>query len=359
MNTLEPSSIDEAQALMRGLQQKVMFVGGGTQLGLGPAPEVLLRTTRLNRIVDYAPSDQVVTVEAGVTLQALQQALHEHGQRLSLDPPLPERATLGGIVAANSFGPLRARFGAVRDLIIGVSILRADGTRAKGGGRVVKTVAGFDLPKLMCGSLGTLGLIVTATFRVHPLPQSEVTLVARGVPTPGVFALVKAMRAAQLEPTAMVATRGGASWEVAVRFEGFDAGVQQQREKLRTLGPFEVSADPVWAAHAAQRTAGDVRLKVAALPSQLEQVAQAFSADFRLCWYPTLGLGFALRDGDCDLSAVRGALAALGGSLTVEAAPAGHLTFGPPPDSLRVHQLMKARFDPQGLLAPGRFIGGI
>ena len=358
MNTLEPSTIEEAEGMLRTLQQRVMFVGGGTQLGLGPAPDLLLSTGKLNRIVDYAPSDQVVTVEAGVTLQALQGALRKQGQRLSLDPPLPERATLGGIVAANSFGPLRTRFGSVRDLIIGISIVRADGTRAKGGGKVVKTVAGFDLPKLMCGSLGTLGLIVTTTFRVHPLPESTATLAAGGVAAAGVFALVKAMRAAQLEPAAMVATRAAAGWEIAVRFEGFDAGVKQQREKLRTLGPFEDAGEELWAGHAALRVSGDLRAKVAALPSQLEQVAQSIPADFRLCWYPTLGLGFALHEGAADLEPARAAIAALGGSLTVEAAPAGH-AFGAPPDSLRVHQQVKARFDPRGLLAPGRFIGGI
>ena len=356
MNTLTPATIEESESILRTLRQRVMFIGGGTQLGLGPEPEVLFSTRLLNRIVDYAPSDQVVTVEAGVTLLALQEALNKQGQRLSLDPPLPERATLGGSIAANSFGPLRTRFGSVRDLIIGVSIVRADGTRAKGGGKVVKTVAGFDLPKLMCGSLGTLGLIATATFRVHPLPESHATLVARDVAGPGVFALVKAMRAAQLEPAAMVATRAGAVWEIAVRFEGFDAGVRQQREKLRTLGAFEDEGDSVWAAHAGFRTAGDVRVKVAALPSQLEQVASALPAELRLCWYPTLGLGFAM--GPFDFEPARRALAALGGSLTVEAAEAGS-AFGAPPDSLRVHQSMKARFDPRGLLAPGRFIGGI
>ena len=359
MNTLEPETIDEAEGMLRNLRERVMFVGGGTQLGLGPAPELLLSTRLLNRIVDYAPSDQVVTVEAGVTLGTLQQALQKQGQRLSLDPPLPERATLGGIIAANSFGPMRTRYGSVRDLIIGVSIVRADGTRAKGGGKVVKTVAGFDLPKLMCGSLGTLGLIAAATFRVHPLPESAATLVARGVPAAGVFSLVKAMRAAQLEPSAMAATRSSAGWEIAIRFEGFDAGVKQQREKLRKLGSFEDAPGPddFWTAQEKLRLSSDVRVKLAALPSQLEQVAQALP-DFRLCWYPTLGLGFAMHDGDLDLEPARRAVAALGGSFTVEAAPRGS-AWGPPPESLRVHQQIKSRFDPQGLLAPGRFIGGI
>src|SRR5207237_3703045 len=123
----------------------------------------------------------------------------------------PAQATLGGIVAANSFGPLRTRYGSVRDLIIGVSILRAYGTRAKGGGKVVKTVAGFDLPKLICGSYGTLAFIATATFRVHPLPESTLTLRARaGNPVE----MVRRVRALQVEPAAMLALGEGTSWDV-------------------------------------------------------------------------------------------------------------------------------------------------
>ena len=138
--------------------------------------DVELSTLGLDRMVDYTPADQVVSAEAGMTLAALQARLLENQQRLAIDPPQPERATLGGMVAANSFGPLRTRYGSVRDLIIGISIIRADGTLAKGGGKVVKTVAGFDLPKLMCGSYGTLGLIATVTLRVHPMPERTLTL---------------------------------------------------------------------------------------------------------------------------------------------------------------------------------------
>ena len=170
-------------------QERLLFVGGGTDLDLGAPPErldVLLRTRRLDRIVEHAPSDQIAVVEAGVTAGRARPARSApRGQRLALDPPLPERATVGGIVAANAFGPRRARYGSVRDLIIGVTIVRADGVVAHGGGKVVKNVAGFDLPKLMVGSLGTLGLIATATFRLHPLPEESATLLAPGLRTRG------------------------------------------------------------------------------------------------------------------------------------------------------------------------------
>lgn len=374
--TLEPTSVDEAQELLRGLardRQSVLFVGGGTELGLGAAvaTDAVLKTGKLDRIVEYAPSDQVVTVEAGVTLAALQQELAKHGQRLALDPPLPERATLGGIVAANSFGPLRARFGSVRDLIIGVSIIRADGARAKGGGKVVKTVAGFDLPKLMCSSLGTLGLIATATFRVHPLPEAAASLALSDLSAADVNRVVLAMRGAQLEPAALLATRTAPGrYALAVRFEGFGKGVEQQEARLRALAAFDSApqAPDLWAAHAAARTHGEVRLKLAALPTALPQVEAALAGfpDAQLAWYPTLGLGFVsiARPNDAVLESALGgarrALAVLGGSLVVLSSGSRKLDpWGPPPGALALHQAVKNRFDPDGLLAPGRFVGGI
>src|SRR5207302_2779779 len=143
----------------------------GTQLELGNPPDKIdaeVRTDRMRRIVDYSPSDMVLTAEAGVTLAEINAAAREHRQMLALDPPQPDRATIGGLVATGAFGPRRARYGAVRDLIIGVSLVRADGKIARGGGKVVKNVAGFDLPKVVCGSLGTLGLVGAAIFRLHP-----------------------------------------------------------------------------------------------------------------------------------------------------------------------------------------------
>jgi glycolate oxidase FAD binding subunit len=160
------------------------FVGGGTALGIGAPPtrlDAVVRTERLARIVEHAPADMVVVAEAGVTLAALQAQVAAHGQRLALDPPSPERATIGGLVASAGFGPLRARYGVIRDLIIGVTLVLPDGTVARGGGKVVKNVAGFDLPKVACGSLGTLAMIAAATFRLHPLPEVTRTVVAAGL----------------------------------------------------------------------------------------------------------------------------------------------------------------------------------
>src|SRR5215471_5079574 len=229
-----PEKTEDAAALMAELAAQrlvVAFVGGGTHLGLGAPParlDAVISTRRLTQIVEYAPSDQIVVAQAGITLSALQRKLAEAGQRLALDPPWPDRATLGGIVASNAFGPLRARYGSMRDLIIGVHFVRADGVAARGGGKVVKNVAGFDLPKLLVGSLGTLGLITTVTCRLHPLPEKQVTLLMPNRTAASVRALVAQIRAAQLEPAAVVALREGTGFAVSVRFEGFQAGVEDQ-----------------------------------------------------------------------------------------------------------------------------------
>src|SRR5881409_2217873 len=148
--------------------------GNGTKLGWGNPPtraDLILSTTRLNEIIEHAWADLTVTVEAGCTIQRLQETLAQHGQRLALDPLWPEKATIGGVLSANDSGALRLRFGALRDLIIRATIALADGTLASSGGKVVKNVAGYDLPKLVTGALGTLGVITRAVFRLHPLPR--------------------------------------------------------------------------------------------------------------------------------------------------------------------------------------------
>ena len=340
MARLTPGSVDEAQALLAEGGRRVLFVGGGTAMPPGPPVDLEVATGKLNRVVEYAPADQVVTVECGVTLAQLQTELGKNGQRLALDPPQPEKATLGGIVASNSFGPLRTRYGSVRDLIIGVSIVRADGTRAKGGGKVVKTVAGFDLPKLMCGSWGTLAFIATATFRVHPVPEQTLTLCARGGDP---LELVRRVRGMQLEPAAMMAVREPGGWDVYLRFEGFGAGVRAQRDKLRDL---EESRWP------APET-GAVRVRFGALPSHVSQVAKALGPlRARIEWLPTVGVGVA-SCASVDPSALQGArreLMALGGWLVADG------DWGPAPASLPLQRSVKERLDPGGLLAPGRFL---
>lgn len=390
-SVFEPRSQEECIEVFREARASrlaLSVVGGATELGLGAPPtrlDALVSSQRLDRIVEYAPSDQVVVVEAGMPLSALEDVLAKNGQRLACDPPLGDRATIGGLLATNNFGPLRTRYGSLRDLLIGVSILRADGTVARGGGKVVKNVAGFDLPKLMVGALGTLGMIITATFRLHPLPAASATMLIRGLAPRGVRWLVLRMREAHVEPAAAVAHQAGGALDVLLRFEGFAAGVAEQTQRMSTLvAPLERSADELsaaeagaaWSEHAALRTRGDARMKLSALPSALETVASDVVPRLTdvlsrsaVIFYPTIGLCFVTGDapGGPDFAAAiaqaRASIGSSGGWLVVHDLPvsarAGVDVWGPPPAALALMKRMKERFDPDGRLNPGRFVGGL
>ena len=173
-----PSTADEVATVLRAAGEQghaVVPVGGRTKTGWAAPPsacDVLLDLTGLDRVVEHTAGDLVVVAEAGVRLEALQAQLAEAGQMLALDPP--ERgATLGGIVSANASGPRRLRYGTVRDLLIGVTVVLADGSTASSGGKVVKNVAGYDLGKLYTGAHGSLGVLVSTTWRLHPLPPAR------------------------------------------------------------------------------------------------------------------------------------------------------------------------------------------
>jgi glycolate oxidase FAD binding subunit len=353
-----PSTVEECSAVLGGSSERIAFVGGGTELDLGPQPVVdaVVRTERLTRIPDYAPADMVITAEAGVTLARLQAAAREHGQMLALDPPLPERATIGGLVATGAYGPRRARYGAIRDLIIGVTMVRADGVVARGGGKVVKNVAGFDLPKVACGSLGTLGMIANATFRLHPLPEAETTVRFDALTPEQVFALVLKAREAQMEPSSVVAILecGGHAAALAFRFEGFAKGVEQQTTRMLSLGG-ERDDGSFWQRHDAIRTGGKLRLRIAAMPSQFADVARAI-APLPFAWYATLGLGFVSADVDVDVDIAK---LRRSFSVIVEKAPVEIDVWGPKPNFFPIMEQLKLRFDPRRRLNPGRFVGGL
>ncbi|HXO43391.1 MAG TPA: FAD-binding oxidoreductase, partial [Thermoanaerobaculia bacterium] len=233
----EPGTAEELARCLRwarGAGLKVTPRGGGTKLGWGNPPaacDLLLSTARLDRVREHAWADMTVIADAGCRVADLQRALAEHGQHLALDPLWPERATLGGILSTNDSGTLRLRYGSLRDLVIGITVALPDGTLARSGGKVVKNVAGYDLAKLFTGALGTLGVIVEAIFRLHPLPRQTRSLTFSGTPA-ALNQLLLSILASRLTPTGLQlrAAPGGA--QLDVRFDGTAAGIQAQVNQI-------------------------------------------------------------------------------------------------------------------------------
>ncbi len=372
-----PSSIDELSGVMTALaheRRTLALTGAMRPLDVPYAKPVdeLVSTAQMHGIVDYAPSDQVVEVLAGTPIVELQAALRGRNQRLALDPPEPETTTVGGAIAANAYGSLRTRFGTAKDLVIGMTIVRADGVVARGGGKVVKNVAGFDVPKLMIGSHGTLAAIASVTFRLHPLPQAERTVIFEGCSAGEVRALTKRIVELQLEPAASFATYDGLFYEHYVRFEGFADGVSAQAARLGGATP--VDTDII---QESARTEGALRVKISGMPSHFEVIHlrvivplfETLAKEPQVVAYPAVGSFFI--GGDVEdtprviaaLAAARTLVEELGGTLVLTSATPEIRNaidpWGTPPASFPLMRELKARFDPERRLHPGAFVGGL
>jgi len=376
----EPASFEEAARLLRELSSRrrtIGISGGDAPRGPSVVPvDEILSTRRMDRIVEYVPSDQIVSVEAGMPVGALQSHLAERAQRLAIDPPEAHATTVGGMVAANAYGPLRTQYGTVKDLIVGMTIVRVDGTIARGGGKVVKNVAGFDIPKLMVGTYGTLALIGSVTFRLHPLPRASAQRCVDALDAQGVRRVVRAMTDAQLEPSAVVAVLAEGGYTLAVRFEGFASGVDAQCEAFAALAHTSVREGNVEAAHDAARSHGTAGFKITApashLPDLHEHVIRPLCGallDSHACVYPAAGIAFVSGDA-ADVASLASAAAAArawvqrrGGSLVLERAPRalGDAVdrWGAPPPAFALMRALKDRFDPGRVLLPGGFVGGL
>jgi glycolate oxidase FAD binding subunit len=304
-------------------------------------------------VVEHAWGDMTVTVEAGCTVASLQQTLAEHGQRLAIDVLWPERATIGGILATNDSGALRLRFGSLRDLIIGCTVALPDGTVAVSGGKVVKNVAGYDLPKLMTGALGTLGVITQAVFRLHPIPHYTRTLTAKLESPAAAQGLMLAIQDSQLAHSALQ-YRAEAGM-VDVLLEGTEAGIAAQQAALSKMSGFSEGSAEVWNARQDLWAvdAGAI-VKFSVLPSQIAETLTQLRPQHAVV--QATGIGFAQCAG--DLTALRQTVEAKGGSLIV-LTPAAIDAWGNPGNAFPVMRAVKQQFDPNAILNRGRYVGGI
>ena len=394
---VRPRALEEAARVVALAHDEGLAVvprGRGTALALGAPPtraDVVLDLSGLDRILEYHPDDLTVTVQAGVTAGALAAVLGERRQTLPLDPPGWSERTLGGIAATAASGPLRARYGTIRDLLLGVRFVQADGVVTWGGARVVKSVTGYDVPKLLVGSLGTLGVLGELTLRLHPLPEAEATclvplrdvaaaqeLTARLVDSTLQPSRLELLDARALAASGLPAAAAGlvislGSVEAAVRAQqaSIGAAAARFRARVETMGP------AFWRTYDRMLVAtGRTLLRVTTLTTRLAATVDAVGAaleaadDLVITGCASLGV---LRVGVAEdeprllaeaIERLRAFVADGEGSVVVERGssalrarvdPWGAVAPGP----LDLMRALKQTFDPRGILNPGRFVAGI
>jgi glycolate oxidase FAD binding subunit len=392
VTTERPGSPEEAAELLRSLGEAGKAVrprGGGTKIdwgGVGEPIAVELETGGMAKILEHNVGDLTAVLQAGVPLAEAQAAFAEDGQMLALDPPLGtasagasspasprEAATVGGMVATGDSGPLRHRYGGVRDLIVGISLALSDGTLAKAGSKVIKNVAGYDLAKLFTGSHGTLGLIVTVTVRLHPKPDGNATAVGASDDPEQLAKAATLLAGLPLEADSLDAAWREGAGRLLARFGGATAGDQAEAtaRRMREAGLDGVQTveddEQLWAdVRAAQRRPDGVSLKVSGRISDLASAIRAAEdaggalvsrAAHGLSWI-TLDSGDLVR----RVSGVRDALQPRPvvlqdgpADLRRELDPWGPLDAG----ALVVMKRVKERFDTTRSFRPGAFVGGI
>src|SRR5215470_12504833 len=382
----QPANEQQLATLLSCANEAGMAViprGGGTKLGWGNPPrsaDMVVSTARLKRVLEHAWADLTVSVEAGCTFETLQEKLAEHGQRLAFDGLWPQRATVGGILSTNESGALRVRYGSLRDLIIGLTLALPDGTLASSGGKVVKNVAGYDLPKLTTGAFGTLGIITRAIFRLHPLPHSTRTFSFAAANPRDAERHILAIQDSRLAHTALE-VRGESAGQIFVDilFEATEAGLAAQESQLRTLvgeSGVERSGKESWSAREGLWSPpfeNAVVAKLSVLPSEIaktlrlmEEIANPRSVRFRYVVQAT-GLGALRLEGEWSsleavVERVRSELESSGASLVVLHRPAALESldaWGASGDAIVLMRAVKQQLDPKSTLNPGRFVGGI
>ena len=396
-----PRTVDalrEAVARRTGEGLAIYPQGGRTSLDYGgvPArPGAAIDVTRLSEVIDYPAADMTITAGAGMTLAALQQTLSNEGQRLPLDAPFPDRATLGGIWATNTSGPRRFGAGRPRDMIIGIGFVTADGEAVKGGGRVVKNVAGYDFPKLLTGSMGTLGIITHLTLKVRPKPETsavawvpyfdidrlDADLAALGTSATRPVAVELLNRSAA---RAVGEARGleGDDFVLAIGFEDNAHSVAWQLDRLRfempgRAGDFRTvmddEADPIWQSLTSFQAAtpGAISITANLTPSQVVPFVRSLKPGrWSVQAHAGNGIVRAHSLGESilevigpELDALRERAVAAGGNLVVTRCPAAWKdrlsVWGRRRGDWALMEKLKAALDPGHVMNPGRFVGRI
>jgi glycolate oxidase FAD binding subunit len=360
----------------------VTATGGGTKLSWGNAvtPDALIHTTQLRGVREHSWQDLTATVGAGTTWSAMQNALAQHGQRVALDPLFPDAATVGGVLSTNDSGLLRMRYGGLRDLVLGMTIVLADGTVARTGGKVVKNVAGYDLPKLLTGSFGTLGIITEATFRLHPLQTHTATFTVRSADIVPLADLMHALVTSAMSLEAMQLRNEPEAFALDIQFGAVPEALADHEQRLHSLAAaLSIEPSSTTSLYSARESLFAIPnatiLKLTTLPTKLSALIAGFAqlaasgitaqavADpvgvvtVALVAPPT-GLANILED-------LRARLHPIGGTAVILQCGTMPLDIDPwndpqhPPAALDVMRAIKQEFDPQRLLNPGKFVGGL
>ena len=382
--------------------------GGGTRVALGNLPErldIVVDLSGLDKVVAHTPADLTATVEAGITVAELQKLLGEHGQFVALDPPLPDRATVGGTLAAGTSGPLKWQFWDPRDIVIGTKVVQADGKITKSGGQVVKNVSGYDMGKLHIGGLGTLGIISEVSLKLTPLPRGQATVVAAYKTSRGCIGAALEIFRSDVVPLALVVFDRQANDQMeatgltggrflAARFGGRPRTLERQVQECRSVcqqhGPSSVDVLDEGEAQTLWRSVADfgwddttrpaVGGRASVQPSKVLALTEALESGgspdglrpavlshpahgtVLAAWYPE---GPGIEDDDAAelLRTAREAAHQAGGHMLIEHCPPSvkprfdvYDWIGEP---MHIMRRLKEEYDPKRALNPGRFAGGI
>jgi glycolate oxidase FAD binding subunit len=375
-----PSTAGEVASVLAAADEARAAVvpwGSGSHQGLGmplSRYDLALDLRRLNRVVEYEPADLTVTVEAGIELDELQRVLAERGQWLPLSPPREPHATLGGALSINASGPDRYRYGTARDLLIGVTFALPNGELVKSGGRVVKNVAGYDLGKLQIGALGTLGVLAQATLKVAPLPARTEMAQVDG-PLPILMSITTAAidRLLAIQGLLLYRPAEATSWRLQVLLAGGAAAVARSLKDLSSIAADARLREPdqeLSGPSLLDLISGPVVARASLIPTVLPSVCEALAAQgASVAAYPAAGIAYAswTDAGSVDVGRLRSlrrqCVETGRGALVLERAPLALKrrfdVWGEPPSSFELMRRLKSELDPNHILNPGRYLGGI